>query len=308
MPACRQEARRLPGVLRTEPMLVVACELRHGHHAKRTAISGLPPDGRLTAPREADGTRVPVPADGLLLGRRLADQLHVDVGDTVEMMPIEGRRDRRVVRVASIVDGFLGVVSYADIDWLSRQVGEVEAMSMVQLDVEPDESTRRAMLAQVKSIGGVESIADHRRTKEALQSTMLDSLRYSVSALIGMAGIIFFGSILTASLISLAQRAREMATLIAIGYTRRQIGGVFLREALLVNVTGALLGLPLGYWLSILLVRASTREVLRLPIVFTPTTFVLTVAFGVAFTLLAHWVVQRRINRWDWRASLKAAE
>lgn len=302
------EARRLPGVVRAEPLLVVPCELRSGHRSKRTAITGLERGATLTVPRRADGSAATIPATGVMIGRRLAEELEVSAGDRVEMTPVEGRRDPREVRVASIVDGFLGVASYADRAWLAREIGESSAVSTVQLQVEPVASTRDALLRAVKDTGGVESVADHRRTKRLLESTMLDTLRYSVSALVLMAGAIFFGSILTASLIALAQRQREMATLIAIGYTRRQIGGVFLREALLVNVVGAALGLPLGQWLSLLLVQANTREVFRLPVVFSPAAYVVTMAVAVIFTLVAHGLVQRRVNRWDWRESLKAAE
>ena len=62
--------------------------------------------------------------------------------------------------------------------------------------------------------------------------------------------MIFFSSLLNTSLISLAERRREVATLRVLGYTEWQVGGLFFRESMLINVLGTLFGLPLGYGLS----------------------------------------------------------
>ena len=58
------------------------------------------------------------------------------------------------------------------------------------------------------------------------------------------------------ALVSLAERQREVATFLALGYTQWQVGAMFVRESMLVNVTGTLLGLPMGYGLTVLTVIA----------------------------------------------------
>ena len=60
------------------------------------------------------------------------------------------------------------------------------------------------------------------------------------------AAVILCGSILNASLISASEREREIATLRTMGYSRFEVGNVFLRESLLVTISGTVLGLPLG--------------------------------------------------------------
>ena len=61
------------------------------------------------------------------------------------------------------------------------------------------------------------------------------------------AGIVFFGSILNTSLVSLAERQREVATLRVLGYGPWQVGSLLLRESMITTVLGTLLGMPLGY-------------------------------------------------------------
>ena len=64
------------------------------------------------------------------------------------------------------------------------------------------------------------------------------------------AGIVFFGSILNASLVSLAERQREVATLRVLGYGPWEIGSLLLRESMITTARGHVLGMPLGYLLT----------------------------------------------------------
>ena len=82
----------------------------------------------------------------------------------------------------------------------------------------------------------IQSISDNRRMKENLVVTLVDVMKIATVALVGFAGAIYFGSILTTSLVAIAERRREVATLMVMGYEKRQVGGIFLRESLLVNL------------------------------------------------------------------------
>ena len=93
-----------------------------------------------------------------------------------------------------------------------------------------------------------------------------------------------------------------------LGYERRQVGGIFLRESLLVNVAGALAGLPVGLWLAIWLIEFNTRDAYRFPQVTSPLSYVFTMILAVAFTVAAHGFVQRTINRLDVLDALNAQE
>ena len=121
-------------------------------------------------------------------------------------------------------------------------------------------------------------------------------------------GVIFFGSILTASMIGLAERRREVATFRVLGYTEWQIGGLFLRESLIVNLLGTLLGLPLGYLLTVLISHYYDTELFRFPVVSSPAVWINTLLLSVAFALMAHLFVQRTVNRTDWLEALNVKE
>ncbi|MHC4828456.1 MAG: ABC transporter permease, partial [Planctomycetota bacterium] len=302
------ESRRMPGVDRAEPLLFVACEFVNGHRTKRSGIIGVTADATLTSPRTEDGTSVPVPATGLLMSRRLAEQLELDRGDSVTVVPIKGLREPKRVTVEHIVDGFLAMATYADYAWLNRLVGEEAAVSSVQLETRSGLDHRLALYRELKAMPAIQGVIDNRETKDKLVDLLLMAFWYSIWVLIGMAAIIFFGSILTTSLIAIAERRREVATFLVMGYELRQIGGIFLRESMLVNMVGALAGLPLGLWLAVWLIEYNTRDAYRFPIIASPLSYVITMAFAVVFTVAAHRFVQRAINRLDVLEALNARE
>jgi putative ABC transport system permease protein len=111
------------------------------------------------------------------------------------------------------------------------------------------------------------------------------------------------------SLVSLAEREREVGTFRALGYGPWEIGGMFLRENLLVNFCGTLLGLPFGYGLVILTSWAYTEnDLIRLPVVSAPWVWMTTIGLSFAFALLAHVVVQWRVHRMNFLAALQVTE
>ena len=71
------ELDNLPGVMATEAFRNVPVRLRHGQFSKRLAIFGLPADQRLHRVIDDRLHPVQLPDDGLVLGDKLAEILHV---------------------------------------------------------------------------------------------------------------------------------------------------------------------------------------------------------------------------------------
>ena len=120
--------------------------------------------------------------------------------------------------------------------------------------------------------------------------------------------MLFFGSVVNASLVSLAERQREVATFMALGYTHWQIGAMFMRESMIANSAGTLLGLPVGYGLTVLMVYAYENDVIRLPLVCSSWVWLRTLVLSSCFAMSAHAIVQWRICRLNYLESLKVQE
>ena len=100
---------------------------------------------------------------------------------------------------------------------------------------------------------------------ENITKTLLQNQYVFISVLVTFADVIFFGSIVNASMVNLAERQREVATFRALGYSQWSIGAMFLRESMITNMIGAVLGLPMGFFLMRLTAWAYENDLMRFP-------------------------------------------
>ena len=306
--AALDEARRLPGVDYAEPVFDVACTFVNGSQLRKGGITGLDPRARLTIPRDAAGRPLRIPSAGLTMNRKMAELLHLEHGDTVTIHPVKGLRQPHEVPVAEINDAYLGLAVYADIHYLSRLVREEFAVTGVQLSVNPTREARLELFRELKRLPALQAVTSRADTIANVVDTLVKNQQVFIFLLVMFAGVIFFDSVLNSSLIGLAEREREVATLLVLGYTERQVGGLFLRESLLVNTLGTLVGLPLGYLLNVGIAIAYDTEMFRIPVTDPRMIFLESLAIGTAFALAAHAVVQRTIWRMNWLEALKTKE
>ena len=302
------EVRRMPGVSAVEPTLMVACTFHHGHRSKKAAIMGLVADAVMTVPHDAAGRPVRPPPVGLLMSTRVADALDLNAGDTVRMVPVKGVRAARDVPVAGVVEAAFGLAVYADYDYLNRLVGESAAVSGVQLEARHTPEHRREFFRNLKRYPNVQGVVAVSELKREMDEEFIAQLLVMAVAIIVFAGVILFGSILNASLIALSERQREVATFRAMGYRPDEVGGIFLRENMLVNVIGAVAGVPLGYWLIYLMAVEFSNDLYTMAAVFKPSSMLVTVVIAVLFVLASHVIVQRALNRIDWSQAIKLKE
>lgn len=302
------EARRLPGVDWAEPSFAVACDFTHGHRRKRSAISGVAPHATLTVPRDTRLDPVRVPSAGLLMGDALAEILDVKPGDYIVVRPIKGDRRVRTAQVVAVAEGYMGLTCYADTRYLAKLVGEESAVSGVQVMVDPSEASRAAFMKELKRLPSLESFQERKHLIRNFTDTLIKTNTTAVGILLMFSGVIFFGSTLNSALIGLAERSREVGTFLGLGYTPIQVGNLFLREALVVNVFGTLCGLPLGYGLFRMTAAVFSNELARLPLLTPPWVFIATVCVGILFTLIAHGILQWKLFYFDTEETLRTRE
>jgi putative ABC transport system permease protein len=306
--AALDEAARLPGVDRAEPLLSVACTFSNGPYRKKGSVTGLAREAQLTVPRDLEGRPIRVPEHGVAMSRQMAERLRLERGDMVTIEPIKGERRTQSVPVVEIADGYLGTAVYADIDYLSRLVGEEVALTGVQLGIDGRPETTAALYRELKQMPALQAVTARKDMIASIEETVLRNQWVIINLLVFFSAVVFFGSILNASLVSLAERQRELATLRVLGYGPWQIGNLLLRESLITTLVGTVLGMPLGHLVTQLIAKTYASDMFRLPVVTSPGLWIQTLAYALVFGLLTHLVVQRVICRMDWLDALKVQE
>ena len=295
---------RLPGVRTAEPELDVPVRLVHGQRSRRAGISGLEPGSTLHALLDKDLNRIPVPREGLLLSRKLAQLLDVRPGDEVEVRVLNGKKPVLSVPVESVVDEYMGTFAYADLHHLSRWVGEEYAVTGARLSV----TDVRAVGEALKEVPAIASVDFKARTVASFRETLARSQHIFGTVLVLFAGAITFGVVYNTARISLAERARELGTLSVLGFTGAEVRRVLEGESWLLAALALLPGLGVGALFSWLITRLYDTEMFRFPFVIHREMIAKTIGIVLLFTLLANLLVRYRLRRLDMVEILKARE
>jgi putative ABC transport system permease protein len=300
------EIGRLPGVLRTEEVRSVPVRLRAGHHTYRTAVSGFPPEAQLRQLLDTDLRRVPLPPDGILLSRRLAERLGIEPGDRLILESLEATRAKREAVLAGVVDDLIGLSAYMDIAALNRLMSEGESISAVALTLDPTQA--KAFYARLKEMPQVATVSIKGELLRSFRETNARFLLFFTAIVTAFAAAIAVGVVYNSARIALAERAWELASLRVLGFTRNEVSGLLLGELAIEIALAIPLGLWLGYLLSALIISMISVETISIPVIITSSTYAyaaLTIlAAGVASALL----VRHRVDHLDLVAVLKTRE
>lgn len=302
------ESARLTGIVGVEPVFLTPCTFEKGSRRYKGQITGLTQNAKLTIPYGLNGEPVAIPRQGLLMAKRLAEKLGLVEGDKVQVVPTQGDQSPRLFEVTGFINSMFGLPVYADYRFLNARLGEEGDVSAVQLRAVQTPTQRRAFLKDLMrypTLMNLEDVADQRAI---MYQTFVEKMGGVAYPLIFFGAVIFFGSILNTSLIAIIERQREIATYRVLGYQAREIGRMFLRENLLINLTGLLLGLPLGWYMLKGMAVLYTNDMYAMPAVMTGASWAWSLGLTLIFVFVAQIFVQRAVNKLDWLEALNIKE
>jgi putative ABC transport system permease protein len=293
----------MPGVLRAEPVRTLGVRLRHGHRSERIAIQALSrPDG-LHRVVDARGRVVDLPPEGLVISTGLAEALGARAGDALTVEVLEGQRPVRQVRVAGVMESYLGmtaVMSLGAADRLMRQDGVVSGAVLLV-----DQGRALELYGELKRTPGVAGVSLKDATIRSFRKTLAENLLMMRMVNLTFACVIAVGVVYNAARISLAERSHELASLRVLGFHRREISFILLLELAVLTALAIPVGLAIGTGMAAWAVEALQTETQRFPLVIRDRTYalaasVITIAAGISGLL-----VRRRLDHLDLIAVLK---
>ncbi|MBM4394851.1 MAG: ABC transporter permease [Deltaproteobacteria bacterium] len=300
------ELRRQDGVLRVEPYRAVGVRMSAGPRAAHTALLGLDPGGELR--RVADGLEGPaaIPDAGVMLSRRLAQNLSVGVGDRVTVEVLEGRRPVREVTVSALADELLGTSAYTSLPALARLLDEPGSISGAFLAVDP--TAEEGLWRRLREMPKVAAIGQAKAELEAFRTMSAEFLLFFASVLVVLASVIAGGVVYNAARITFAERSRELATLRVVGLTRAEVSSVLLGELAVLVALAIPMGWLIGYGLATLTAGSVESDLYRIPVVVSRASYAWSALVVVAAAVAVALLVRRRVDRLDLVSVLKTRE
>ena len=193
-----------------------------------------------------------------------------------------------------------------DLDSLNRALGEQNRMSGAYLRIDSaQQNTVYRTLKDMPTVAGVSLKQDARNALQEQMDMGAGAMRY---IMLTVAGIITFGIVYNAARIAYAERARDLASLSVIGFTRSEVAFVLLGELAVVTLLALPVGSVLGYYLSFAVAAGFSTDLYQIPAQVPAAGYGAAALAVLSAASLSGWLVKRDIDGSDIVSALKARE
>jgi ABC-type antimicrobial peptide transport system permease subunit len=210
------------------PMLLV-----YGYHPREFAIRRY----RIIEGEPLTGRRQ------MIVGRMVAEQMGLEVGDTFRMLDTSFRVSGIFETGQAFEDAGV-IIGLQEAQTLTGKPRQVQFYMISLRDPEQAEAVRDDLAATFPEVDFSltaeldEAVSDFRVLKD-----MVDQISF-VAVFIGAVGM------LNTMLMSVLERTREIGVLRSLGWRRRKVLGMIMKESLVLGLVGGICGIPLGVGLG----------------------------------------------------------
>jgi len=251
---------------------------------------------------------------GILINQKAADDLGVDVGDTITLKHPrrEGLFSFRMAESEVVVAGIhanpLRSLTYMDIT--QADLMGLEGLTNV-IHVNPAEGYSQGdvqrLMFQQSGVASVRAVSSMTKVLRSMMDLLIAFMSVVVIAVLALAFLIAFNS----TSINVDERSREIATLFAFGLPIRTVTRMTMVENLITGILGTIIGFGLGY--VALIWMFNTRMETMLPdvsmlIKISPFSFALAILLGVVVVALTPLLSIRKMMRMNLPSTLRVME
>ncbi|WP_405582430.1 ABC transporter permease [Streptomyces sp. NBC_01190] len=290
------------------------------HNDKISPSSGAPTivsnwDPTETKAVELTSGHLPTGASDALLDADTANKHHLRIGDTLRVIAAPGDFDVTLTGIVTFKSTNPGAaVVYVDTATAqSKLLGRTDAYTGFGLTAAKGVSDEQLKANVKAAIGGHYTIDTAAETKQKDKDDLGGFLNFMKYAMLGFAGIaVLVGIFLIVNTFSMlvAQRTREIGLMRALGSSRRQINRSVLIEAVMLGVTGSVLGIGGGIGLAIGLMKLMGKVGMKLDmseLTIKASTPLVGLLIGVVVTVVSAYVPARRAGKISPMAALRDA-
>ncbi len=303
------------GVLKAEGALELPVRLRRGTAEYDALLKGVEADSPHLQLHNEQGEPVALSPNGFLCGQVVQQKLGLEVGDSVVLsLPAEfsdADTHEHPVRVTGLVWETIGTMVYmprSRVRQLFRRelLLPPDAINSLRVWVAP--GYRREVIQRLEQLPEVGAVAVRSDLVSRMETLNAVARRFLAFMMV-FGWVLAFSVIVSIVTVSVLERRNEVATLLTIGFSRRQAHGLVLAENTLLLTVGTLLGLLLGRGMVALFIAIvaspEQMELIAFRAHIYPHTYLIAGLGGWTIGMLAQLPAFRILARVDLVASLK---
>ncbi len=277
-------------------------QLSAGNRSKNVSIVGLERDTTFFSFKNQEGKSIALPKGGLLVSENLAEALKINVGDRILVKSYIPNQEDQYLTVRGIVKQALGINGYMDIDQMGRLFLEKNSINGVLLNSKDQDINDK--LQKASNIASILSVEKTRGVYEKYMTMMLLSL----GVMVVFSGILGFAIVYNATMVSLGEREMELSSLRVLGFTKREILWMIVKENNWLCLMGILLGIPVSRVMAFYSSSAFSTDLYRVELRLSFGALAAAAACTIFFVLLAQLATYHKIQKLDFLQALKNRE
>jgi putative ABC transport system permease protein len=272
---------------------------------KDILLSGVKPDTEMVTLRDEKGRTLSIPSSGVIMPASYAENMGIELGDIINLEPYDKRLEEKQVVVVALAEQYMDFSTYADIEYLGRLFDDSRHATGIFITAE--EERYMTIEDELQEYPYVQSV-NNRAEMVAWLEDMMGFTNVYMGVMLLISGIIGFAIIFNSTLINIAERKRELASLRVLGYRIKEIKRMLGRENMLVAVLALVPGIYFGYRISVLFGETFTNDMYNLVIIISPKSYMITIVSTLFFVWFAGVAVRSRIHNLDMVEVLKDRE
>lgn len=290
----RLDAEKVEGVMEK------SISLRSGAAIRTTLLTVITEDQTLILLGEGQ-TLIPPPDNGLIISRKLAGVMQLDVGDKAEIW-FPGDDKPVYARIAALADTNFGQGVYASRSlWESFRKGDFHPTGILLENPTP---LCVHQLEEMDEVTGLKRPAEQYDQTMTLMESTTAAFSIMSAAALALAFIICYNM----GLMNFTERTRDYATLKVLGYHQKEIKRLMTRENDLVALCGVLLGIPPGIWLTDIILNSLETDSSAFSACVSARSILIASVVTFAFAWMIQWFLTRKVRGINMVEALKSVE
>lgn len=280
-----------PGVGRVETMAEVPVTLKNKWLQQDITMMGIPRESQLYNIVDEDENKVSLPQTGVVLSQRLAALLQADIGTTLNVAsPMMKEAQDKQVKVVGIVPQYVGMNAYLSLNAVQDMLGQGELATSIMLNIEPENIAQfKEKYIQSDLIAGIDEKQERLEKMEEMMATYGSMI--FIYMIIGV--VIGFAIIYISSIITVSERNRELASMMVLGLTTREVLSVITFEQWFIGIPAMVAGIPLAKLMLLGMSQMVQSDVFTMPVAIPFSSFIT----GCLITCISIWLAQKAATR-----------
>lgn len=294
-----KDLRHLVNIDSIEPKVEFPFEVKNGWKSKVVNIIGVESDTVFYNFENLNDQSINLPHEGIVFSENLANFLGVNKGDIITINSFIPHRDDIQIVVKDIVKQGLGINAYMDIRQMQSKLLDKELITGAYLD---SKDGVKKKLSNIKNITSIQSLQD----LQDIFKQFLNLTISSISILVIFSGILGFAVVYNSTIMGISERRLEFSSLRVMGFSRKEIFWMIVKENLIMTFFGILAGIPIGLIFVKVIEEAFSNDLYTLSGDINFNIYLFSILFTVFFVLAAQLFTLRKIYKLDFMEALKS--